>query len=101
MPAITSRGPAGGSGRRRAEETVTSQHSTAPATTGGQNGLAVASLVTGIVGIVFAVLFAIIGLALGVVSVALGGVARRNGARSGQATAGLVTGIVAIVVAIG
>jgi hypothetical protein len=61
-----------------------------------QSGLAVASLVTGIVGIVFAVLFAIVGLALGVVSVALGAVARRNGARSGQATAGLVTGVVAI-----
>jgi hypothetical protein len=75
--------------------------SSIPTARRGQNGLAIASLVTGIVGIAFAVLFAIVGLALGVVSVVLGAVARRNGTRSGQATAGLVTGVVAIVVAIG
>ncbi len=63
--------------------------STTPTRT-GQNGLAVASLVTGIVGIVFAILFAVIGLALGVVSVALGAVARRN-SPSGQATAGITS----------
>ena len=68
---------------------MTTEHSTTPATQSGQNGLAIASLVTGIVGVVFAVLFAVIGLALGVVSVALGAVARRN-TRSGKATAGLV-----------
>ena len=68
--------------------------------TGGQNGLAVASLVTGIVGVVFAWLVAIVGLALGVVAVALGGVARRNAGPSGQATAGIVTGLIAIVCAI-
>ena len=43
----------------RSGGTVTTEHySTTPATRTGQNGLAVASLVTGIVGIVFAVLFA-------------------------------------------
>jgi len=77
--------------------------STEPHTTtrgGTQNGLAVASLVTGIVGAVFAWLFAIVGLALGVVAVALGAVARRNGTRTDQATAGPVVGVLAIVMAI-
>jgi Domain of unknown function (DUF4190) len=78
---------------------VTTEHSTTPATQSGQHGLAIASLVTGIVGVVFAFLFAIIGLALGVVSVALGAVARRN-SPSGKATAGLVLGAVAVVLAI-
>ena len=77
---------------------MTTEHSTTPATQRG-NGLAIASLVTGIVGVVFAFLFAIVGLALGVVSAAMGGVARRS-TRSGQATAGLVLGVVAIVLAI-
>ena len=45
-------------------------------------------------------LFAIIGLALGVLGVALGAVARRNGTRTGQATAGIVLGALAIVLAI-
>jgi hypothetical protein len=67
---------------------------------GGHNGLAVAALVTGIVGVVFAWLFAVVGLALGVVAVSLGAVARRNGGRTGQATAGLVLGAVAIISAI-
>jgi hypothetical protein len=77
--------------------------STQPHTTtrsGTQNGLAVAALVTGIVGAVFAWLFAVVGLALGVVAVALGAVARRNGAGTGQATTGLWIGIAAIVMAI-
>ncbi len=55
---------------------------------------------TGIAGILFALLFAVVGLALGVVAVGLGAAARRNGGRGGQATAGLVTGTVAIVLAI-
>ncbi len=55
---------------------------------GGQNGLALASLVTGIAGVVFAWLFAIVGLALGVVAVGLAVAARRNGRGSGQATGG-------------
>jgi uncharacterized membrane protein HdeD (DUF308 family) len=77
------------------------QTSTTPTRrTGGSNGLAVASLVTGIAGILFALLFAIVGLALGVVAVGLAVAARRNGGRGGQASAGLVTGAVAIVVAI-
>ena len=77
------------------------QTSTTPTgRTGGSNGLAVASLVTGVAGILFALLFAVLGLALGVVAVGLGAAARRNGGRGGQATAGLVTGTVAIVLAI-
>ncbi|RBY96314.1 hypothetical protein DQ237_10715 [Blastococcus sp. TF02-8] len=79
---------------------MTTQQSSTPSVQGGQNGLAIASLVTGIVGVVFAFLFAIIGLALGIVSVALGGVARRNGDRSGRTTAGIALGAVAIVGAI-
>ncbi len=78
---------------------MTTEHPTTPATRSGQSGLAIASLVTGIVGVVFAFLFAIVGLALGVVSAALGAVARRN-SPSGKATAGLVLGVVAIVLAI-
>jgi uncharacterized membrane protein HdeD (DUF308 family) len=77
------------------------QTSTTPnGRTGGSNGLAVAALVTGIAGILFALLFAVVGLALGVVAVGLGAAARRNGGRGGQATAGLVTGAVAVVLAI-
>jgi hypothetical protein len=79
---------------------VTTGTSPSPSTRSGQNGLAVAALLTGIVGIVFAVLFAIVGLALGVVAVGLGVAARRNRTRVGQATAGVATGAVAIVVAV-
>ncbi|MDP9428282.1 MAG: DUF4190 domain-containing protein [Actinomycetota bacterium] len=81
---------------------MTSEQTSTPPTrrTGGSNGLAIASLVTGVAGILFALLFAIVGLALGVVAVGLGVAARRNRGASGQATAGLVTGVVAIVVAV-
>jgi hypothetical protein len=79
---------------------VTTEHSRAAVTASGQNGLAIASLITGGVGIVFAVLFAIIGLALGAVSVALGMVARRSGGNTRQATAGVTVGAIAVVVAI-
>ena len=79
---------------------MTTQQSSTPSVQGGQNGMAVASLVTGIVGVVCAFLIAIVGLILGVVSVSLGGVARRNGDRSGKTTAGIVLGVVAIVAAI-
>ena len=77
---------------------MTTEH-TAPART-GQNGLAVASLVTGIVGAVLAWLIAVVGLVLGVVAVVLGAVARRNGVRTGQATAGIALGALAIVMAV-
>ena len=78
----------------------TTEQSTSPAAQGSRNGLATASLVTGIVGVVFAFLLAIVGLILGVVATALGASARRSGVRDGKTTAGLVLGIVAIVVAI-
>jgi hypothetical protein len=68
--------------------------------TGGSNGLAIASLVTGVAGILFALLFAVVGLALGVVAVGLGVAARRNRGVSGQATAGVATGAVAIILAV-
>ena len=48
---------------------ATTEQSTSPAAQGSQNGLATASLVTGIVGVVFAFLLAIVGLILGVVIV--------------------------------
>jgi hypothetical protein len=79
---------------------VTTQQSSTPTTRDGQNGLAVGSLVTGIIGVIFAFLIPIIGLVLGIVSVALGAVARRNGNRSGQTTAGLLLGVLAIVVSV-
>ena len=77
-----------------------SQQSTSPAAQGSKNGLATTSLVTGIVGVVFTFLIAIVGLILGVVATALGFSARRGGAQNGKTTAGIVLGIVAIVVAI-
>jgi hypothetical protein len=77
---------------------VTAEHSS-PSTTQSGNGLAIAALVTGIVGVVFAFLLPIVGLVLGIVSTVLGAVARRS-TRSGKATAGLVLGIAAIVVSI-
>lgn len=81
---------------------MTSEYtSTAPTgRAGSRNGLAVAAMVTGIAGILFALLFPIVGLALGVVAVGLAVAARRNGGRGGQATAGLVTGAVAVVLAV-
>ena len=77
---------------------MTTEHR-APVRT-GQNGLAVASLVTGIVGAVVAWLIPIVGLVLGVVAVVLGVVARRNGVRTGQATAGIALGALAVVMAV-
>ena len=77
------------------------QTSTTPTRrTGGANGLAVASLVTGIAGILFALLFAVVGLALSVVAVGLAVAARRTGGGGGQATAGLATGLGAVVLAV-
>ena len=67
--------------------------------TGNRNGLALGSLVTGIVGAVMAWLIAIAGLVLGVVAVVLGMMARRGGT-SGQATAGIALGALAIVMAV-
>jgi heme/copper-type cytochrome/quinol oxidase subunit 2 len=76
------------------------EQSTRSVAQGSKNGLATASLVTGIVGVVFAFLFSIVGLVLGIVATALGFSARRGGAVNGKTTAGIVLGIVAIVVAI-
>jgi hypothetical protein len=65
----------------------------------GQNGLALGSLVTGIVGAVTAWLIAVVGLVLGIVAVVLGVVSRRGGA-TGQATAGIALGALAVVMAV-
>lgn len=71
-----------------------------PATTRStNNGMAVAALVTGILGALMAWLIAIVGLILGIVAVVLGFVARRGGA-TGQATTGIALGALAIVMAV-
>ena len=79
---------------------MTTQQPTSPAAQGSRSGLATASLVTGIVGVVCAFLIAIVGLIFGVVATALGVSARRSGVRDGKTTAGIVLGIVAVVVSI-
>jgi hypothetical protein len=78
---------------------MTTDRSTAPVRS-GSDGMALGSLITGIVGAVTAWLIAIVGLLLGIVAVVLGLVARRNGGASGQATAGLALGALAIVMAV-
>ncbi len=79
---------------------MTTQHTGTPPRAGAQNGLAIGSLVTGIVGAVMAWIIPLVGIVLGVVAIVLGAVARRGGARSGQATAGVVLGVLAIAMAV-
>jgi len=71
-----------------------------PTATGGSNGPAVASLVLGIVGVVFA-FFPILGLILGILAVVFGYLGLKRAAASGYgrgfAIAGLVLGIIATV----
>lgn len=68
------------------------------------NGLALAGMVCGIVGIVLAILIAFIGIILGILAVVFGAIGRNRaqatGIGHGQATAALITGGVAIVVGI-
>lgn len=61
------------------------------------NGLAVAALVLGILSIVFAFLFTIVGLIAGVVGIILAVQSRKNPAKKGMGTAGLVCSIIGCV----
>lgn len=66
----------------------------------GGKGLAIASMVCGILGIVFCACYSAIGIILGIVAVALAVVSKNknNGVMQGMAKAGLVCGIIAIVI---
>lgn len=66
-----------------------------------KNGLAIASLVLGIVGLVFSVIpgLSLIGASLGVVGLILAIVANKKG-KSGAAKAGLILSIIAIVLGV-
>lgn len=77
----------------------------APAGLGGNNTKAVIALVLGILGLVFAICCAFIGLLLGAGGAVLGYLAKQEIARTGQpggglAQGGFITGIVAVVLAI-
>ncbi len=70
----------------------------------GSNGLSVAALVCGVVGIVFAfvpIIGAPIGIVLGVLATAMGAIGRARAISKGIGTAGLVLGILSLVVTIG
>jgi uncharacterized protein DUF4190 len=72
---------------------------------GGNNTKAVIALVLGVLGIVFAICCAFIGLLLGIGGAVLGHLAKQEIARTGQpgrglAQGGFVTGIIAVVLAI-
>ena len=79
----------------------------APRRTGGTNGLAIAGMVLGIVGLVLAFIPCvgwILGIILGIVDAALSGIglasANKSGSGKGMAVSGLILSILAIVVAI-
>ena len=63
-------------------------------------GLAVASLVLGIVGLVFAFLFVWIGLICSVIGLVFAIVAKNNGNRSGMRTAGFVLSIIGLILSL-
>jgi hypothetical protein len=76
-----------------------------PAGVPGQtNGLALAGMICGIVGIVMAILIAFIGIILGILAIIFAAIGRQRavatGVGLGQANAGLITGGVAIVTGI-
>lgn len=64
----------------------------------GSNGLAVASMVLGIVSIVFAFLFVWIGLIAGIVGIILAVMSRKNPAKKGMGTAGLICSIIGVAI---
>lgn len=71
-----------------------------PATNGG-NGLAVGSLVLGIVGVVFSILFVWVGLIASIIGLVLGLVARRRPSSSrGMVLAGIILSAIGIVLSI-
>lgn len=72
---------------------------------GNRNGLAIAAMVLGVVGIVFAFFFAAAGIVLGIVAVIIAIVARRRGEAipgrgRGLIIAGIVLGSLSIVIGI-
>ena len=73
--------------------------SAAPATNGG-NGLAIGSLVLGIVGVVVGFFVAFVGIIAGVVGLILGIIARRRGLNRGMVLAGIILSAIAIVIGI-
>lgn len=64
----------------------------------GSNGLAVASMVLGIVSIIFAFLFVWVGLLAGIVGIVLAVMSRKNPAKKGMGTAGLVCSIIGVAI---
>jgi len=70
----------------------------------GGNGLSIASLVCGIVGIIVGFLpicGAFVAVPLGILSVIFGAIGRKSATSKGMAIAGLVLGVLAIVISIG
>jgi hypothetical protein len=70
-----------------------------------RNGMAIAAMVLGIIGIVFAFIITYVGIILGVIAIVLAIVARRRGEAvaghgRGQILAGLILGIIAVVVSV-
>ncbi|SFF77665.1 MULTISPECIES: hypothetical protein [unclassified Curtobacterium] len=70
----------------------------APAGTGG--GLAIASLVLGIVGVVGGIFLAIIGVIAGIIGLVLGILARRRASGRGIVLGGIILSAIAIVIGI-
>ncbi|EYT66710.1 MULTISPECIES: DUF4190 domain-containing protein [Curtobacterium] len=72
----------------------------APATNSG-NGIAVGSLVLGIVGVVFSFLFVWVGLIASIIGLVLGFVARRrNAGTRGMVLAGIILSVIGLVLSI-
>ncbi|MBK0420716.1 DUF4190 domain-containing protein [Leucobacter sp. CSA2] len=65
-----------------------------------QKGLAISSLVLGIVGVVFSFLVSFVGLVAGVVGLVLGILARKKGQPKGMSLTGIILSAAAIVLAI-
>lgn len=89
------------------EASAAASPSYAPTAPQARNGLGVAALVCGIVGLVLSVipLLFVVGFPLGILGVVFGAIGWRRGNRKeatnrGMAIAGLVTGLIAIVIAI-
>ena len=76
-----------------------------PAAPTRTNGIAIAGMVCGIVGLVFAFLVPIIGIITGILGVVFGFLGRKRatetgGMGAGQAMTGIITGILGVVIAI-
>ncbi len=78
----------------------TSQFYGEPQKNNGNNGMAIASMVVGIVAILAACWKPIIGLVAGIVAIVLGVMHKKRNGKNGMATAGFVCGIVAVVLSV-